>query len=184
MKISVQLKFRKSAREEAKGSLWVLIPVFFTHLGLLFSRPVVSDSVTLGTAARQVSLSLTTSRVCPSSCSLHQWCRPTNSSSVTLFSFCPQSFPASGTFPLSQLFASDDQNTGASASASVFPVNIHSRSPLRLACLISLLPRGIAGVFSSTAIWRHQFFGILPSPNHVWPLGRTDPWLHGPLSTE
>ena len=94
------------------------------------------------------------------------------------------SFPASGTFPLSWLFTSDDQNTGASASASVFPVNIQSWSPLRLTGLISLLPKGTAGVFSSTTIWRHQCFGILPPPSHAWPLGRLDPWLHGPLLTE
>ena len=63
-------------------------------------------------------------RVCPSSYSLHQWCHLATSSSDALFSFCPQSFPASGTFPMSYLFTSDDQNTGASASASVLPVNI------------------------------------------------------------
>ena len=70
-------------------------------------------------------------RVCPSSCSLPRWCHPAISSSDTLFS-CPQSFPASGTFPMSRLFTSDDQNTGASASASVFPVSIQGWSPLRL----------------------------------------------------
>ena len=62
---------------------------------------------------------------CPSSLSLHWWCRPVISSSDTLFSFCPQSFQASGTFPMSSLLASDDQNTGAPASASLLPVNIH-----------------------------------------------------------
>ena len=64
--------------------------------------------------------------VCPSSCSLHQWCRPAISSSDALCFFCPQSFPASGTFSMSRLFTSDDQNTGASALASVLPVNIQS----------------------------------------------------------
>ena len=79
--------------------------------------------------------------VCPSSCSLHRWCRPAISSSDALFSFCPQSFPASGTFPINHLFTSNDQNTGASASALVFPVNIHSWSSVRLTVLISLLSR-------------------------------------------
>ena len=64
------------------------------------------------------------SEVCPSSCPLHWWCHPAISFSDTLFSLCPQSFPASGIFPVSRLFTSHDQNTGASASASVLPVNI------------------------------------------------------------
>ena len=113
--------------------------------------------------------------VCPSSCSLHQWCRPAISSPDALFSFCPQSFPASGTFPVSCPLTSDVQNTGASAS--VIPVNIQGWSPLRLTGLISLLSKGIPGVFSSTIDQRHQFFGVLPSlqsssHNHTWPLGR------------
>ena len=125
--------------------------------------------------------------VCPSSCSLHWWCHPAISSSDTLFSFCPQSFPASGNFPMSQLFAQDDQNTGASASASVLPIKIQGWFPLRLTGLISLLSTGLSGVFSSTTVWRHQFFGALPSlrsssHNHTWLLGRPQPWLYGSLS--
>ena len=89
---------------------------------------------------------------------------------------CPQSFPTSGTFPMSQLFASGDQNTGASVSASVLPVNIQGWFPLRLTSLISLLSRGLSGVFSSTTVQSHQFFGALhslwsSSQNHLWPLG-------------
>ena len=100
------------------------------------------------------------------------------SSSDTLFSFCPQSFPASGIFPVSRLFTSHDQNTGASASASVLPVNIQSWSPLRLTGLISLLSKGLSGVSSSTTVQRYRFFGSLPSLhsssyNHTWPLGKT-----------
>ena len=71
-------------------------------------------------------------RVCPSSCSLHQWWCPAISSSDTIFSFCPQSFPASGTFPMTHLFTTDDKNNGASPSAAVLPVNILGWSPLRL----------------------------------------------------
>ena len=93
-------------------------------------------------------------RVFPSSCSLHQWCCPAISSSDALFS-CPQSFPASGTFSMSGLLASDDQNTGASASASVLPVNIQGWSPSQLTGLISLLSKGLSGVFST------QFKGII-----------------------
>ena len=99
--------------------------------------------------------------VCPSSHPLHRWCHPSISSSGAFFSFCPQSFPASGIFPVNWLFTSDDQNTGASAS--VFQVNIQGRSPLRLTGLISLLSRGLSGIFSSTTVQRYQFFGVLPS---------------------
>ena len=98
--------------------------------------------------------------VCPSSCSLHWWCHPAVLSSDALFSFCPQSFPASGTFPMSQQFTSDDQKTGASASASVLPVSSQCWFPLRLTGLISLLSRRLSGVFSGTTVWRHQFFGV------------------------
>ena len=101
--------------------------------------------------------------VCPSSCPLHQWCHPTISLSDTLFSFFPQSFPVSGTFPLSQLFASDDHYTGVSTSSSVLPMSIQSWFPLRLTGLISLHSIGFSEVFSSTIVWRHQFFGALSS---------------------
>ena len=83
-------------------------------------------------AVRQVSLSFTISGVCPNSCPFSWWCHLTISSSDALFSSCLQSFPASGTFPVSHLFASDDQNTGASASASVLPVNIQVWSSLKI----------------------------------------------------
>ena len=81
-------------------------------------------------------------KVCPNSCPLHRWCHPTISFSDALFSFCLQSFPASGTFPMSWLFTSDDQNTGASASASVLPMSIQGWFPLRLTDLISWLSKG------------------------------------------
>ena len=114
--------------------------------------------------------------VCPSSCSLHWWCCPAISSSDALF-FYPQSFPASGTFLMSYLFASDDQNTGASASALVLPVNIQDWFPLGLTGLISALSKGLLGASSSPTVQRHQFFGVLPSlrstsHNHIWPLRR------------
>ena len=122
-------------------------------------------------------------RVCPSSCSLHRWCHPAISSSEACFSFCPQSFSASGTFP-----TLDDQNTGASVSLSVLPVNIQGWSPLRLTGLISLLSKGLSEVFGTT-IQRHQFFGVLPSfwsnsQNCTWPLGRQSLWLYISLSAE
>ena len=101
--------------------------------------------------------------VCLNSCPLHWWCHPVISFSDALFSFCLQSFPASGTFPVSQQFASDDQNTGASASTSILLMSVQGWFPLRLTGLISLMSMGLSGVFSSTTVWRHQFFGVLPS---------------------
>ena len=114
-------------------------------------------------------------KICPSSCSLYQWCSLAITSPDTLLSFCPQFFPASGTFPMSLLFASDDQNT--EASASVLLMSIQGWFPLRFTGLIFLLSKGLSGVFSSTTVQRHQFFDILPSLcsnfcNQMWPLGR------------
>ena len=97
-------------------------------------------------------------RICPSSYSLHWWYHPTVLSSVTPFSFCPQSFPASGAFPNGWLLTSDDQNTGASASASVLLTSIQGWFPLRLTGLISLQSKGLSGVFPNTKVCRHQFF--------------------------
>ena len=157
---------------------------------LLFSRPVMSYSLQPhGLQHIRPSCPLPSPRVCPSSCPLYWWCHPAISSSDTLFSFCPQSFPASGTFPMSQLFSSDDQSTGVSASASVLPISIQGWFPLRLTGLVSSLSKELSGVFSSTTVRRHQFFGTLPflwssSHNHMWPPGRPQPWLHGPLLAE
>ena len=102
-------------------------------------------------------------RYCSNSCPLRQWCHPTISFSVILFSSCPQSFPASETFPMSWLFASSSQNIGVSASASVLLVNIQDWFPLGLTGLISLLSKELSRVFFSTTVWKHQFFGTQPS---------------------
>ena len=138
--------------------------------------------------AHQSFLSLTISRACPSSYPLHQRCYLAISSSYILF-FCPQSFPVSGTFPMSQLFTSDDQNAGISMSASVLPMSIQGWFPLRLTGLISLLSKRLSRVFYSTVVQRHQFFSAPPSllsgsHNRMWPLGRPQPWLYKPLLVE
>ena len=101
-------------------------------------------------------------RVCSNSCPLSQWCHPAMSSSVISFSSYPQSFPASGSFSMSQLFTSGGQSIGASASASVLSVNIQGWFPLALTGLI-LLSKGLLRVFSSTTVQKHQFFGSQPS---------------------
>ena len=106
---------------------------------LLSSCPVMSDSFwPQGLQHGRPLCPPPSPEVCPSSCPLHWWCHPAISSSDTLFSFCPQSVPASGTFPMSQLFTSDDQNTGVSASASVLPTNIQGWFLLRLTFKIDL----------------------------------------------
>ena len=155
----------------------------------MFHHPVMFNSVTPWTAAQQASLSLTISWGLPTFVSITSVMHPAISSSDTLFSICPQSFPASETSPMSWLFASGDQYTEASASASVPPMSIQGWFPLRLTGLISLLSEGLSGVFSNTTIWRHQFCGALPSlrfssHNHVWPLGRPQPWLYRLLLAE
>ena len=92
------------------------------------------------------------------SCPLSHWCCLTTSSSVTA-SFCPQSFPASRPFPKSWLFTSGGQSTGASASTSVLPMNIQGWFHSGLTGLISLLSKELSRLFSSTTVWKHQFFG-------------------------
>ena len=106
---------------------------------------------------------------------LSWWHYLTISSSTTPFSFCPQSFPASGSFPIHWLFMSGSQSTGASASGSVLPVNIQDWFPLGLMGLISLLSKGLSRVFSNTTIQKHQFFSAQPSLQsnshiHTWLL--------------
>ena len=93
------------------------------------------------------------------SCPLSWWCHPTISSSVTPFSSCLQSFPASGYFLVSQFFTSGGQSIGVSASASVLPMNIQDWFPLGRTGWISLQSKGLSRVFSNTTIQKHQFFG-------------------------
>ena len=107
-------------------------------------------------------------------CLSSRWCHPTISSSVAPFSSCPQSFPASGSFPISQLFSTGGQSTGASASASVLPKNIQDWFPLGLTGFISLQTERLSRVFSSTTIRKHQFFSAQPS---LWSNSHICTWL-------
>ena len=112
-----------------------------------------------------------------------QWCSPTISSSVLLFSFCLKSFSASGSFPISQFFALGWQSIGASVSASVLPMNIQDWFPLGLTGLIFLQCRRVSRIFSNTTVWKHWFFGTQLSlwPNshiHTWLLEKSKLWLH------
>ena len=97
---------------------------------------------------------------CSNSCPLSQWCHPTISSSVIPFSFCLQSFPASGSFQMSQHFTWGSQSFGPSASPSVLPMNTQDWFPLEWTGWISLHSKGLSRVFSNTTVQKHQFFGI------------------------
>ena len=115
-----------------------------------------------------------TAGVYPKPCPLSQWCLPTISSSVVRFS-CPQSFPASGSFQMSPLFASGGQSIGVSASKSVLPMNTQDWSPLGWTGWISLQSKGLSRVFSNTTVQKNQFFSTQPSSQsnshiHTWPL--------------
>ena len=129
-----------------------------------FNRSVVSDSL-------QPQRLQCARPPCPSptpgaysnSCSLSRRCHPTISSSVVPFSSHPQSFPASGFFPVSQFFASGGQSIGVSASASVLPMDTQDWSPLGWTGWISLQSKGLSRVFSNTTVQKHKFFGTQPS---------------------
>ena len=110
-----------------------------------------------------------TPRVYSNSCPSSLWCHPTISSSVVPFSSCPQYHPASGSFPTSQLFAWGGQRIGVSASASVLPVNTQHWSPLGWTGCISLQSKGLSRVFSSTAVQKHQFYGLDPIKLAILP---------------
>ena len=129
-----------------------------------FSHSVVNNSLQPhGRQHTRLPCPLTTPGACSNSSPLSQWCHPTISSSFVPFSSCLQSFPAPGSFPMSRPFTSDGQSIVASASASVLPMTIQVWFPLGLTDLLSLLSKGLSRVFSSTTIWKHQFFGAQPS---------------------
>ena len=131
------------------------------HYSVQFSRSVMSDSLWPHKLQH-------TNISCPSSapgaysrsCPLSQWCHPTLSPSVIPFSSCPQSFPASGCFPMSQFFASGGQSIGVSASASVLPMNNQDWLPSGWTGWISLQSKGLSRVFSNTTVQKHQLLFI------------------------
>ena len=141
-----------------------------------FSRSVVSDSLwPHGLQHSRPPCPSPTPRAYPNSCPSSWWCHPTISSSVVPFSSCPQSFPASGSFQLSQLFASGGQSIGVSALTSDLPINVQVWSPLEWTGWISLQSKGLSRVFSNTTVQKHQFFSAQLSSQsnshiHTWLL--------------
>ena len=142
-----------------------------THFSSLvqFSCSVVSNSLLPhGLQLTRLPCPSPAPRACSNSCPLSLWCHPTISSSVIPFSSCLQSFPASGSFPVSQLFASGGLSIGASASASILLMNSHDWSPLGWTGLISVQSKGVSRAFSNTTVQKYQFFGPQPS---LWSNG-------------
>ena len=114
-----------------------------------------------------------------------QWCHLAMSSSIVPFSSCPQSLPASESFPMSQLFSWGSQSTGVSALASFLPKKSQGWFLSEWTGWISLQSKGLSRVFSNTTVQKHQFFGALPSSQsnshiHTWTQGKPQPWLDGP----
>ena len=140
--------------------IWTTREVLKNFSSVQFSCSVVSDSLPPHELqhARPPCPSPTPG-VYSNSCPLSRWCHPAISSSVIPFSSCPQSLPASESFPMSQLFTSGGQSTGVSASASVLPMNIQDWFPLGWTGWISLQSKGLSRFFSSTTVQKHQFFG-------------------------
>ena len=127
--------------------------------------------------------------VCSNSCPLSPWCYLTISTSANPFSFGLRSFPESGSFPVSRLFATGGQNIGTSTSAPVLLMNIQDWFPLGLADLISLQSKGHSKIFSSTTVSKHQFFRVQPSLwsySHIctWLLEKPYLWLYRHLSAK
>ena len=141
-----------------------------------FSRSVVSNSSwRRGLQHDRVPCPSPTPRAYSNSCPSSWWCHPAISSSFVPFSSSPQSFPASVSFQMSQLFTSGSQSIGVSASASVLPMNIQDWFSLRLTSLISFQSKGLSRVFSNTTVQKHQLFGTQLSSQsnshiHTWPL--------------
>ena len=134
--------------------------LFVQFSSIQFSQSVMSDSLRPhGLQHVRPPCPSPTAGVYSNSCPLNRWCHPTISSSVIPFSSLLQSFPASGSFPMSRLFASGGQNIGVSALTSVLPMNVQDWLPLGLTGWISLQSKGLSWVFFNTTVQKHQFFG-------------------------
>ena len=144
-------------------------------LSVQFSRSIVSTLWPHESQHARPPCPSPTPGVQSNSCPSCRWCHPAISSSVVPFSSCPQSLPASESFPMSQIFTWGGQSIGVSALASFLPKNTQDWSPSEWTGWISLQSKGLSGVFSNTTIQKHQFFGTQPSSqsnshSHTWPL--------------
>ena len=145
------------------------------NLTSAFSCSVMSDSLwPHGLQQSRPPCPSPTPRAYPNSCPLSGWCHPSITSSVVPFSSCLQSFPASGSFPITQFFPSDSQSIGVSASASIFPMNIQDWFSLGWTGWIFLQSKGLSRVFFNTTVQKHQFFGAQLS---LWSNSHIHIWL-------
>ena len=185
--VSCLLKLCNSLKSESvmPPALLLFVKIAFTIQDLFISsvHSVVSDSLQPhGLQHARLPCPSPTPGAYTNSCPLSWWGHPTISSSVIPFSSCLQSFPAPGSLPMSQLFASSDQSIGASAS--VLPMNIQGWFPFGLTRLITLQSKGLSRVFSNTTVQKHQFFGAqlsleFNSQIHTWLLEKPQLWLDG-----
>ena len=144
-------------------------------ISVQFSHSVVSDSLRLHELQPvRPPCPSPTPGVYLNSCPSSQWWHPAVSSSVTPSSSCPQSFPASGSFSMSQLWPWGGQSIGVSALASVLPMNTQDWSPLEQTGWISLQSKGLSRVFSNTTVQKHQFFSVQP---YLWSSSHIHTWL-------
>ena len=163
-----------------------MVTEFYLYRLLLFSHSVVFGSLwPYELQHARIPCPSWSPGACSNSCPLSQWCHSIILSSVIPFPSCLQSFPASGSFLMSQFFTSGGQGIGVSASALL--MNIQDWFPLGWTGLISLQSRGLLRVFSTTTAQKHEFFGVqysLWSNSHIhtWLLEKPQLWLDGPLS--
>ena len=136
-----------------------MIPLICYCCSVTKSCPTICNPMDCSTRWLQASCPSLSPGACSNSCPLNRWGHPTISSSVTPFSSCSQSFPASGSFQMSWHFEPGGQSIRASASTPVLPMNIQSWFPLGLTDWISLQSKGLSRVFSNTTVQKHQFFG-------------------------
>ena len=173
---------RCPSADEWIRKLWY---IYTMEYSIQLSRSVMSNSLQPhGLQHARPPCPSPTPGVYPNLSPLSQWCHPTISSFVVPFSSRLQSFPASGSFPISQLFTSGGQSYGASAS--VLPMNIQNWFPFGLTGLISLQSKGLSRVFSNTTVQKHQFFStqlsLWSNPHiHTWVLEKSLLWLCGCL---
>ena len=140
----------------------ILIPdtIYFNFVSVHFSRSVMSNSLqSCGLQHTRLPCPSPTPGVYSNSCPLSWWSYPTISSSIVPFSSCPQSFPTSGSFQVSQFFTSGGQNIGVLALPSALPMNTQDWSPLGWTGWISLQSKRLSRVLSNTTVQKHQFFG-------------------------
>ena len=155
--------------------MWLYLKPLWMFSSVQFSRSVVSNSLWPdGLQHTRLPCPSPTPGAYSNSCPSSRWCHPTISSSVGPFSSHLQSFPASGSFPMSQFFTLDGQSIGVSTSPSILPMNIQDWFPLGRTGWISLQSKGLSRVFSNTTVTKHQFFGAQPS---LWSNSHIHTWL-------